>query len=114
MANSLRNSALILIIIASVSALTGTNASAQLTGGIRSSFIDKFNKSCLSNQRAASVNSNIPEAVIVKYCNCVGLYVADSTTNELMLDIEKGNIQISAINPTSQLAAQYCAKKITN
>jgi len=81
-------------------------AAAAMTGQPRKNFIDSFTKSCLRTQSDASINSGASSRIIRKYCNCSALYIADLVNNDLVSEIERGNIKF---NPQwAEMSANYC------
>lgn len=90
------------------------NATAQATDAIRSNFLNSFYKSCYETQTKLSLNANVSLSFLKKYCSCMATYVADSTNNEVIKDIDNGKVPVSVINPALQLGGKYCAKKVSD
>ena len=87
-------------------------ANAQLTGKYRSNFIESSNAACFKTQRAGTVNAGASDKMLISYCNCASIYIADLLNNQLALDIENG---IQKINPVwGQMAQKYCQINYSN
>ena len=86
--------------------LAHTQASAQLSGGIRTAFIDSARNSCFATQRKLTANASASEGVLKRYCNCNAQYMADSLSNELVMEIEKGKARLPVQLP--ELSGKYC------
>ena len=85
-----------------------SNASAQLSGKIRSNFLESLNSTCYDSQRANSANKGVDNKSLIKYCKCYGIYLADSSNNDLIISIERGE---QKFNPNlMQLASDFCTK----
>ena len=103
----------ILAVILGTSLLfSGGHSHAQLTGTTRSAFIKNTNDQCFTSQRADARNKPLSDNTLRNYCNCYSTYIADATTNKLIVEIESGQRPLSAITRTIPLAAQYCAKQV--
>ena len=88
--------------------LVSISVEAQLTGTVRKNFMDTYLQSCYNSQRSASINKSIPDKTIYQYCKCSAVYIADSTNQEFLLGIERGEQKF----PTNllQLASTFCSK----
>jgi len=104
----------LLFFVLGTNILIGINAYAQLTGSVRSNFLQSYRNGCFETQRAGSPNVNISDKTLKKYCNCLSIYMADSMNNKVAEEIEKGNIKMTSLIPASQLAEKYCMKNYQN
>lgn len=104
----------LLFFVLGTNTLLNTNAYAQLTGSVRSNFLQSYRKGCFETQRAGSPNVNISDETLRKYCNCLSINMADSMNNKVAEEIEKGNIKMASLVPASQLAEKYCMKNYQN
>jgi hypothetical protein len=86
-----------------------TNAQLQK---YKSSFIDSTRNACYKTQRGGSVNASISDTVLKQYCQCTAEYIANMLNDQLVIEIEKGNVQINS--SWGQLAASYCQKNFSN
>ena len=91
-----------------IALLQSNPAFPQMTGPMRSSFIDSYSQACLRSQRSAKVNSAVPEKTIIQYCKCSAIYMADNLNNALAQSIVAGE---QRINPSlNEVVAGYCQK----
>jgi hypothetical protein len=93
-------------IIALLIFLLTATANAQVIGAMRNGLIDSTQSSCFKSQRSASVNANVSDLTLKKYCKCIAEYMADALNNELVKSIGNGEQKM----PTSviSLSATYC------
>jgi hypothetical protein len=94
------------IIIALFTLLLSSTSNAQVVGAMRNGFVESTQSSCYKSQRSASVNTNVSDLTLRKYCKCTAEYMADALNNELVKSIVNGEQKM----PTSviSLAATYC------
>lgn len=96
-----RNSWLALMLV-----LTVNLGHTQLVGKGREPFISGTAQVCYKNQRSGSPNKNLSVVMLMQYCRCTAVYVADLLNNALANEIENG---IQKLNPAfGEMAAKYC------
>ena len=98
------------ILVATIGATMPNIASAQLTGSVRTNFVTSYLKNCFETQRAGSPNAKVLDSTLKQYCNCLATNVADSTNNQIVSEIEQGNVKMSALASASAIAEKYCTK----
>jgi hypothetical protein len=93
-------------IIALLTLLLTATSNAQVVGTMRNGFVESTQNTCFKSQRSASVNANVSDLTLKKYCKCTAEYMADALNNELVKSIVNGEQKM----PTSviSLAATYC------
>jgi hypothetical protein len=52
----------------------------------------------------------VPDSTLRQFCGFLATNVADSTNNQIVLEIEQGNIKMSALANVSAIAEKYCTK----
>ncbi len=83
-------------------------AHPQLQGKFRQEYIDGHAKSCYSTQRGATVNASVSNQILMQYCRCTAVYIADLLSEALARDVVSGNTKY---NPRwSEMAYNYCSK----
>ena len=100
---------IIYTVIFMLGSLLTFRANAELTGEARRNFIDSSLQACYNNQRQSSINSNVPDETIYKYCRCVAIYTANALTNQVVAEVEAGKRQLTEIANLSQLTGKYCS-----
>jgi len=87
----------------------------KLKGEYRKNFLKEFNNTCLESQKNMPINKGISVKDIRKYCECVGISLADiPNADYVMPAIENGDMPLSSYNNTLNASSKYCAKKILN
>ena len=87
----------------------------KLKGEYRKNFLKEFNNSCLESQKNMPINKGISVKVLRKYCECVGISLADTPNADYVMPaIENGDMPLSSYNEILNFSSQYCAKKILN
>jgi len=89
-----------------------TGPSAANTG-FRTAFIKGAAESCYKTQRNNPVNDIATDTQLKKYCSCFATYLADIPNQQLLRDVGNGDVPISALSGTMQLASTYCTKNYT-
>lgn len=69
-----------------VDALRSSSDEPGLTGAMRSSFVESSNKACLEKQIADPDNKGVPRAILVDYCGCWTVGVANRLTPKQVRD----------------------------
>ena len=90
-----------------------TSSFAGLKGQEREKFIQSVYKPCFKNQRSNPINKNINDKSIGQYCSCYAAYMSDMPNTDIYYQIEKGEVQISALSNTIQTAANYCVNNLS-
>lgn len=98
------------LVILSIAISQHTNA--ELNGEIKHNFINSARKSCYDVQRQASGNINIPNKTLKQYCQCYAEYISNMLNNQLVIEMENGNIPMNPSLPN--LAGAYCKKNYEN
>ena len=104
---------LLLLAIMSL-AITQNVSFAKLTGEDRSMFLNSAIPSCYETQRSMSVNRDISNSLLLKYCECTFEIVADTLTATYLKEFGVGNIPPNKIVPVINIASNHCIKKVFN
>jgi hypothetical protein len=95
--------------------LSATAAQAKLEGEFRTGFVRSAQASCLKKQRAAAVNAQLSDSLLVAYCTCTADYVAENAdANQMVLsggDISRG-IMPAWLADMGKQATRYCVANI--
>jgi len=72
----------------------------------KKSYID----SCYKTQRAASVNKNMTNGEVSRFCGCMADYLSEIWNDQYLLDMHRGlqKIDMNAVNH----AGRYCANQV--
>ena len=106
---------IILAIYFLLTCFSNTVLADKLKGEYRKSFLKGFNKSCLENQKNMPINKGVSLKVLGKYCECVGVNLADTPNADYVLpSIDNGDMPLSSYSDILNVSSQYCAKKILN
>lgn len=82
------------------------SSSAQMSGSFRSSYIKGHISTCSKSQSSSQVNAGVSKKIILSYCRCSAIYIADILNNKLATDIFEGR---NKFQPAwNEMAANYC------
>ena len=86
--------------------LLSLDSNSQMQGTLRAEYVDGYTKSCYRTQRAASVNTGMPNKILLQFCSCIAEYTADLLNNQLAMEIQSGSVRW---NPQwTEIAFNYC------
>lgn len=83
---------------------------SAITGATRTAFVENAVKTCLPRQRAEAAGKDVPDSVIVEYCQCYADGMADRIKRA---DLQKlSNVsqtdQVKAMQPVIDAASDAC------
>ncbi len=75
-------------------------------------FMKGFMSSCVSLQFATETKRDLSEKLITRYCRCMGNYASEVLSDETMVAIARGKLDINKVTPFMQIAETFCTHRV--